>query len=182
MKITGICGSLRQDSLNLKILQQAANYLGARATISIFTCGDIPHYNGDLDKELKPETVLKLSREIQETDGILIASPEYNYSIPGPLKNTLDWVSRPAYKSVLAGKPVAILSASSGPAGGARLQQHLRDVLNATLSPVVPAKPFLVPGAPDKFDDEGKLKDQAVIEQLEKYLDEFVSWIEKLSS
>ncbi|MBW1637287.1 MAG: NAD(P)H-dependent oxidoreductase, partial [Deltaproteobacteria bacterium] len=129
----------------------------------------------------RPEQVVRFIDAIADCDGVLFASPEYNYSIPGLLKNAIDWASRPAYKSVLAGKPVAIVSASKSPVGGARGQSHLRDILSATLSPVVPSPPFLLPQAADKFNREGILTDSASLQRLERYLKEFTEWISRLS-
>jgi chromate reductase len=135
----------------------------------------------DIDGESKPEPVKQFMDSIADCDGVLFSTPEYNYSIPGLLKNAIDWASRPAYKSVMAGKPVAILSASVSPVGGARVQAHLRDILSATLSPVVPSPPFLLPQIQNKFDKEGELTDSASLQRLERYMEEFVDWVARLA-
>jgi len=181
MKLIGISGSLRKESFNTRILYAAAQCLPGGVTLSIVSCQDLPLYNMDIDGESKPESVKQFMDSIADCDGVLFATPEYNYSIPGLLKNAIDWASRPAYKSVLAGKPVAIVSASKSPVGGARAQSHLRDILSATLSPVVPSPPFLLPGVQNTFDKEGKLTDSASLQRLERYIGEFVDWIIRLA-
>lgn len=100
------------------MLVAAREVLPADVELDIFSLNEIPLYNGDLDGEVKPESVAALKDAISEADGILFASPEYNYSMTGVLKNALDWASRPAYKSVLAGKPVAVISVAKGHVGG----------------------------------------------------------------
>ncbi len=181
MKLIGISGSLRKESFNTKMLHAAASCLPDDVSITVISCGDLPLYNTDIDGDKRPKSVVKFMNSIDGCDGLIFSTPEYNYSIPGLLKNALDWASRPAYKSVLAGKPVAILSASKSPVGGARVQSHLRDILSATLSPVVPSPPFLVPQVQDKFDRAGKLTDSASLQRLERYIGEFVDWVARLA-
>lgn len=181
MNFIGISGSLREGSYNTKLLHAAAKCLPEGVTLSVISYGDVPLYNNDLDKENKPESVARLLRTIRESDGLLIATPEYNYSIPGVLKNSIDWVSRPGYKSVLAGKPAGIISASQSVIGGARVQLHLRDVFSSTLTPVVPSPPFLVPLAQEKFNREGELIDEDTIRRLDRYMKDLVQWVDRLS-
>lgn len=178
MKLLGISGSLRSESLNVKLLHAAEKCLPEGVIFSVISCKDLPLYEKDLDLETKPQAVQHLLQAISQSDCLLIASPEYNYSIPGILKNALDWASRPAYKSVLAGKPTAIVSASGSAVGGARMQVHLRDVLSSTLTPVMQSPPFLVPQAQEKFDEEGNLIDEDIGRRLEKYILDFVTWVE----
>lgn len=182
MKILGISGSLRKDSFNTKLLHEAALLLDEGVAMDFFDCGSLPLYNGDLDKEEKPEAVQRLKQAIEECDGLLIASPEYNYSISGVLKNAIDWASRPAYKSVLAGKPAGIISGSRGVTGGARVHLHLRDVFSSTLTPVVPAPPFMVPQIQEMFDEEGALKDESLKARLKRYINDLTGWVELLQS
>lgn len=180
MKLLGISGSLRNGSFNTALLQAAAKCLPEGVSLHITGLADLPLYNADIDGDKKPAAVRSLQQSIRESDGMLIATPEYNYSIPGVLKNGLDWASRPAYKSVLAGKPVAILSVSGSPVGGARAQVHLRDVLSSTLCSVVPAPHFLVPMAKEKFDEELELTDAETEAKLRRYLEDFALWIGRL--
>lgn len=181
MKLVAISGSIRKESYNTKLLHAAATCLPEGVTVSFVSCGDLPLYNSDLDKEIKPEPVERLLHTLRECDGLVIATPEYNYSIPGVLKNTIDWASRPGYKSVLAGKPTGIISAAKGVVGGARVQLHLRDVFSSTLTPVVPSPPFLVPLAQNKFNQEGELVDKDTIQGLNRYMKDLVAWVERLT-
>ena len=178
MKVLAISGSLRKDSYNTRLLEAAEEVIGDRADIESFDIGKIPHYHGDQDGETKPQAVQELLDAIASADGLLIATPEYNYSLPGVLKNAIDWASRPAYKSVLKGKPTAILSASISATGGVRAQVHLRDILAGTLTPVLHAPDFLVPTAQDKFDETGKLTDEATQKMLERRMGDFLGWVE----
>ncbi len=181
MKLIGISGSIREKSYNTMLLNAAFECLPKGVTMSVVDCGDIPLYNGDLDGEVKPESVARLLAALGDSDGLLIATPEYNYSIPGVLKNAIDWASRPGYKSVLAKKPAAIVSAAKSAVGGARVQLHLRDVFSATLTPVVPSPPFLLPLAQEKFDKEGRLVDEDSQHRLDRYVKEFIAWAELLT-
>jgi chromate reductase len=181
MKILGISGSLRKGSYNTGLLEATLQLLPEGVEMTLVGCGDIPLYNKDLDTTEKPEAVRHLLQAIRQADGILFATPEYNYSFSGVLKNAIDWASRPAYKSVLAGKPVAIVSASQGPIGGARAQAHLHHVLSATLSPVVPAPALVVSLAQNKFDGNGVLIDEDTKGRLAGYLGDFIAWINRLA-
>ena len=147
MKIVGIAGSLRRESWNRKLLHAAVDLAPDGMRIEIFDLADIPLYNGDLDGDEKPAPVVALKRAIGEADGLLVASPEYNYAIPGVLKNALDWASRPAFRSELAGKPSAVMGASPGAAGTVRAQADVRRVLLACLSRVLPYADVAVPTA-----------------------------------
>ena len=179
MKIIGISGSLREGSFNTRLLRCAQSLFPTDVDLDIFNISDIPLYNGDLDGETKPEAVHALLNSLAECDGLLLATPEYNYSISGVLKNVIDWASRPAYQSVLANKPAAIVSASKGPAGGARAQSQLRHVLGATLTVVYPSREYLLPGAGNAFDELGQLKEEDNRRRLERYLLGFCEWAAK---
>ena len=176
VNILGICGSIRKESHNRKLLQAAQKLLPEGVGMQYFDCGDLPLYNGDLDGKQKPEPVARLLEIIRNCDALLIASPEYNYSIPGVLKNAIDWASRPAYQSVLAYKPAAIISSSISFVGGARMQSHLRQVLNSTLTRIYPAPEFIVPQIQNKFDADANLVDQETAGRLKKYISGFVIW------
>jgi chromate reductase len=180
MKILGISGSLRQGSLNTLLLQEAGRSLPDSARFSIASIADLPLYNEDLDGESQPSSVVALRQVVAEADALIIASPEYNYSIPGGLKNALDWLSRPAYKSPLAHKPVALVSASKSPVGGARVQGHLKQVLLAVLSEVYPAPEFLLASAHEAFDDKGYLKEQRHRDSLARLTTEFYAWSKRV--
>lgn len=181
MNILGICGSLRKASFNRKLLLAAAACLPEGVRMETFNCGDLPLYNADLDGEHKPEPVIRLLNAVRDSDALLFATPEYNFSIPGLLKNALDWASRPAYASVMVHKPTGIISGSIGTVGGARMQQHLKQVLGSTMARIYPSPEFLVPQVQDKFDAGGALKNPEVAEQLKKYISGFVIWAGRVS-
>ena len=151
-------------------------------TIEIFELNDIPLYNADLDDdERRPEAVHHLKRVIGEADALLIATPEYNHTVPGVLQNTIDWVSRPGMKSPLAGKPVAIMGASPGAVGTARAQQQLKTVLLSTLALLLPHPGVLVAKAREKFGPDGELTDTATREFLASFLRDLERWVGRLS-
>ena len=181
MKLLGMSGSLRRGSFNTGLLEAGCTLLPEGVEMTLFHCGEIPLYNKDLDTEKKPDSVSQMLQAIRYADGLVLACPEYNYSISGVLKNALDWASRPAYTSVLANKPVAVVCASQGPVGGARAHAHLCQVLAATLSPVVPSPPFLVAMAPEKFSGDGIYTDEEGKRRLARYLGDFVTWVRRLT-
>src|SRR5690348_9795642 len=111
-RILGIVGSLRRDSYSGAVLRGLQASVGERAHVEAFPLANVPMYNADLDGENKPEPVVALKNAIRDCDGLVIVSPEYNYGVPGVLKNALDWASRPAYQSVLKAKPVLIIANS----------------------------------------------------------------------
>jgi chromate reductase len=132
MRVLGISGSLRGDSHNSALLRAAAERLPAGAELIPFErLGEIPPYNEDVEVGSVPEVVRDLREAIRGADAVLIATPEYNHSIPGQLKNALDWASRPAGKSALSGKPAATIGASTGMFGAVWAQAELRKVLGA---------------------------------------------------
>lgn len=177
MNILGICGSLRKASFNRLLLKASARCVEeSGSTLTTFDLSGIPLYNADIDGEKKPERVASLIEAIKNSDGIIIASPEYNYSLSGVLKNAIDWASRPAFKSVLAGKPCLILSASMSPTGGARGQAHLRNILAGTLTPVYRAPDYLLPSARDAFDSDGQLINDQASERLVRQIKGFMKW------
>ena len=179
MQIAAICGSLREDSFNKKILEAVLHYLPEGVTCTSLSVNDLPLYSQDIDGEEKPDSVVRFKEGIAQCDALLFVTPEYNYSIPGVLKNAIDWASRPAYKSVLAHKPAAIISASKSPIGGARVQADLRQVFSATLTPVVMAPPLTIGQVHTVFDSAGKIVDSNVVARLERYIADFVAWAEK---
>lgn len=177
MKLLGISGSLRQASYNTRLLELARNCLPSEIDFLLYTCGNLPLYNQDLDGAEKPAAVIELLELVSSADGLLIATPEYNYGIPGVLKNALDWASRPAFQSVLKDRPTAVMSASMSALGGIRSQIHLKQVLGGTLTPIFPAADFFIPTAHKVFSAEDKLNDPALEERLQHYLRDFVIWI-----
>ena len=178
MKIAGICGSLRDGSFNARLLRLALDMADqAGATVKNVTISGIPLYNQDRDADDKPDSVVALIEAISAADGLLFATPEYNYSISGVLKNAIDWASRPAFDASLTHKPCGIISASMSAIGGARAQVHLRDILSGTLSPVYPAPDFLLASAHRMVDDRGNLTDSATRDRLSDYVRGYLQWV-----
>ena len=168
MKVLGISGSLRRDSYNTKLLRAAEELLPAGVEYERWDgLKDIPPFNEDDDFEPAPAAVTELRNAIGEADAVLIATPEYNSSIPGVLKNALDWVSRPIVTNTLRNKPVAVVGASTGAFGAVWAQGELRKVLGAIGARVVDAE-VAVGHAPTRFDEDGRLEDESLQEQLEE--------------
>lgn len=168
-RILGIAGSLRRQSWNRAALEAARDLLPPGVVLQIFDLAGIPLFNED--EEDAPESrVLDLRDAVRAADGILIATPEYNYSIPGVLKNAIDWASRPYGRSAWQGKPAAILSASTGALGGIRAQYHLRQVLVSQDMKVVAQPEVVIGNAPGRFDATGRLTDPVTRDLLSRQL------------
>jgi chromate reductase len=172
LNILGVSGSLRAGSFNTALLHNAQKHAPTGMTVSVYEgLADLPHYNADLDNdEDLPESVARLRLAIADADGLLIATPEYNYSIPGGLKNLLDWASRPAASSVLRHKHIAIAGATPGQFGTVRAQLALRQVFLWTHSHVVIKPELLLFGAAQRFDEGGNLTDETTIDLLRELL------------
>jgi chromate reductase len=160
MKILGISGSLRKGSYNSMALRAAQKLAPAGTTIDIADISTIPLYNDDVRTAGEPEAVTALKAQVRAADAVLIATPEYNFSIPGVLKNTLDWLSRPPEPPV-DGKVVAIMGASPGPVGTARVQYDLRKVLVFMNAFTVNKPEVFISFAQNKFNAQGELTDEA---------------------
>jgi len=181
MKILGISGSLKRASLNTLLLKNVELILPDTSTLEILRLDDIILYNEDLDNEQRPKAINAFLNSIQNADALLFATPEYNHSIPGVLKNAIDWASRPAFASPLKNKPCAIVTAAASPVGGARAQSDLKNVLSSTLSPIYPSVEYLLPTATEKFDASGKLIDETAHRRLHRYILGFMEWASKLN-
>jgi chromate reductase, NAD(P)H dehydrogenase (quinone) len=167
MTLLGICGSLRKKSLNRALLAALAETLPVDSTLVMFEgLGDIPPFNSDLPEE--PIAVAALKSAIRSAHGLVIATPEYIYSVPGVLKNALDWASRPQ-PSPLRGKAVGIVGCSLGMSGSMRAQYHLRQILVYSDSPTLNQPEILIPRAHERFDQEGKLTDDSTRELMRKF-------------
>lgn len=181
LRILGIPGSLRQRSFNTGLLRAAQGMTPIGAEIEIARLDDIPLYNGDVEAEGVPDGVRRLARKIGEADAILIACPEYNYSIPGVLKNAIDWTSRPSVNNPWRQKPVGLIGASGGQFGTVRAQLHLRQILGSMIEAYVMVKPeFYVNHSSQKFDQEGNPRDDDVRERLEAFVGAFVDWTHRV--
>lgn len=179
-KILAIAGSLRSGSFNRSLLNAAIALAPAGIEAETFDIDGFPLYNEDVRINQPPEIVSKFKEKIRAADGLLIATPEYNHSIPGVLKNAIDWASRPPEDYPFTGKPVAIMGASTGVAGSLRAQLHLRQVL--FMSNDMRAPEIIVNFAGQKFDSEGNLTDELTAQLLTKFMASFEKWIMKIKS
>jgi chromate reductase, NAD(P)H dehydrogenase (quinone) len=173
--ILGFAGSLRKDSYNRAILRAAASLVPGDAELSIFDLEGIPPFNQDLEKE-PPEKVKDFKAKIRSAEAILISTPEYNYSIPGVLKNSIDWVSRPYGDNPLEGKPVAVMGASIGMVGTARAQYHLRQCFVFLNMYPLNRPEVMVPFAHEKIDKDGRVTDPKTLELIRELLVSLVDW------
>ncbi|WP_322894279.1 MULTISPECIES: NAD(P)H-dependent oxidoreductase [unclassified Yoonia] len=149
-QILGIAGSLRAASSSKAVLRTVLDSLPKGVPQATADIGTIPHYNADHDGGAATADFVA---QITNADGLIFVTPEYNYSIPGVLKNAIDWASRPAYASVFVDKPCLIISVSAGALGGVRAQAHLKYILNGMLARVHPGQEIVVPHAPKKLVD-----------------------------
>ena len=175
MRVLGISGSLRSGSLNSALLRAAAERLPAGAELIEFErLREVPPYDEDVELDGTPTMVEELRQAVRSADAVLIATPEYNHSIPGQLKNALDWVSRPAGKSAMNGKPAAAIGASTGMFGAVWAQAELRKVLGALGGRVVEAE-LPIGHAKELLDGERLELSPQQSEQLEEILGELIS-------
>ena len=176
VSVLGICGSVRKASTNRALLRAVGDVLPAGATLAILDSIELPIFNSDL---ADPLAVVALKDAIATVDGVVFAVPEYNYSIPGGLKNALDWVSRPPASSPMRGKPVGIVGAATGMSGTIRAQMHLRQMLVYSDTPVMNQPEVLIPRAHERFDSEGRLVDDSTRQLLARFASAFVAFIAK---
>lgn len=177
-RVAGIAGSLREGSLNKGLLRAAVELAPAGMEIIIYTrLGDIPPYNDDVFTKGDPEPVADFKAAISGADAILISTPEYNYGVPGVLKNAIDWASRPAGKSVLNRKAAAIMGCSPGLGGTIRAQHALRQSFVFTETHAMLQPEIKIPSAAPLFDASGNLTDETTRQYIKKFLDAFVVWI-----
>ncbi len=156
--LLGICGSQRKSSINRALLAAIAEALPASATMAMWDSLEFPIFNSDL---AEPPGITELRHAIAGADGVVFAVPEYNYSIPGGLKNALDWISSPPARSPLRGKPSGIVGATSGMSGTIRAQLHMRQILLFSDSQVLSQPEVLIPRAHERFDAECRLTDES---------------------
>jgi chromate reductase, NAD(P)H dehydrogenase (quinone) len=179
VRILGIPGSLRKASFNRAALRAAQELLPPDASLEIFDLEGIPPFSEDDERSLPPR-VAGLKARIREADAILIATPEYNYSVPGVLKNAIDWASRPYGDSAWEGKPVAIMGASVGATGTARAQYHLRQTFVFLNMHPLNRPEVMISNAAQRFDADGRLVDPTSRSRVEQLLKELVVWSRRL--
>lgn len=182
LRLVGIAGSLRTGSLNRALLEAARGLTPQGVEIVPFDLSPIPMYNEDLDNdERRPEPVVRLKEAIFRADGVLLVSPEYNYGVPGVLKNTLDWASRPGFRSPMAGKPVGMMGASKGASGTMRGQEQLKLTLLGMGAQVFPHPGVAVSRAQERFNPGGELTDGDTRDFVGDYLEALSKWIRKVA-
>src|SRR5215213_10034214 len=179
MVILGIAGSLRQESFNRSLLRAASELVPEGATIETFDIAGIPGFNQDEEANPHPK-VAELKQRIRNADAILFVTPEYNYSVPGVLKNAIDAASRPYGDSAWTGKPVAIMGATVGTLGTARAQYHLRQMFVFLNMYAVNQPEVMVSKAQQRFDENGKLTDETSKKLIVQLLEELVNWTRRL--
>lgn len=174
LKILGIVGSLRKDSYNRFALKAAQARVPDGAELDLIELHDLPVFNQDIES-MPPDSVRAFKQRILAADAILFGTPEYNYSVPGVLKNAIDWATRPYGDNVWQGKPAAIMGASIGSLGTARAQYHLRQILVALDMPVVGQPEVMIGNAAQRFDPDGRLTDESTGQHIRKLLEALVA-------
>ncbi len=177
MKILGIGGTLRKGSYSKALLLEAQKLAPEGVVIEITEIGDFPLYNPDIPM---PDNIQKFKQSIKEADAIVFSTAEYNYSVPGALKNAIDWGSRPYGDNSWEGKPAAIMSESTGIISGSRAQYHLRQMMVYLNVHILNKPEMMVPNAKEKFDEQGNLTDEHTKEKIKELLEALVKWAEKL--
>ena len=179
IRILGIAGSLRRESYNRAALRAATQLVPEGATIEVFELDGLPGFSQD-EEQNPPAKVVELKRRIREADAILIVTPEYNYSVPGVLKNAIDWASRPYGDSAWNGKPAAIMGASIGAIGTARAQYHLRQMMVFLNMFPINQPEVMIGNAQDRFDSQGNLTDDTTKDLIRQLLQNLMEWTRRL--
>ena len=181
VSILGIAGSLRKGSYNRSALRAAVKLISAESTLDTFDLDGIPPFNQDHERE-PPSAVREFKAALKAADAILIVTPEYNYSVPGVLKNAIDWASRPYSDNAWDGKPVGIMGASMGMLGTGRAQYHLRQMFVFLNMFPLNQPEVMIAHVGDKFDEQGNLKDAATREKIRALLEALVDWTRRLKT
>lgn len=177
MQFLLLSGSFHSRSKSLALIEAIRALLPDHAC-SVPSLAELPFYSEDLNRD-KPAHVQAFLAQVAASEAVICVTPEYNHSIPAVLKNAIDWASRPAFASALKGKPVMIVTQANSPVGGARVQAHLKLVLDSTLSLNHPAHEMLISGVDSIFDAEMKLVDEAVQRRLRRHLDDFLQFVQR---
>lgn len=178
LQIVAFAGSLRKGSFNRLLLTNAQRLAPEGMSIDIFDLGGIPPYNMDLEPNF-PAAVVEFKEKVKAADGLIIATPEHNFGVPGILKNALDWASRPPTEKIFDDKPVIVQSASPGWAGGLRAQMHLRPVLAYFPMRQMFFPEMIVGGCKSKFNEAGELTDELAIKNMTNQLAAFAEFVTK---
>ncbi|HEY6122487.1 MAG TPA: NAD(P)H-dependent oxidoreductase [Pyrinomonadaceae bacterium] len=178
--ILGIAGSLRRQSYNRATLRAAQQLVPSAARIDTFEINDLPGFSED-DEKNPPPRIVEFKKLIRAADAILFVTPEYNYSVPGVLKNAIDWASRPYGDSAWTGKPVAIMGASVGMFGTARAQYHLRQMFVFLNMFPVNQPEVMIAKAAERFDADGNLTHENTRKLIQQQLQQLIDWTKKLA-
>ncbi|HKH82528.1 MAG TPA: NAD(P)H-dependent oxidoreductase [Gemmatimonadales bacterium] len=178
-RVVAFAGSLRRGSFNSALIRAARDLAPEGMSIELIEIGGLPFYNADLEAEGDPATVAAFKSSVEQADGVLIATPEYNDGIPAVLTNAIDWGSRLPVRAPLTGLPVAIMGASPSQVGTARGQMHLRQILGHIRARVLPPPEVLVARAHERFDKDLRLTDHGTQRVLVDLLQRFSRWIER---
>jgi chromate reductase len=178
-RILGFVGSLRKGSYNKALMRAALELLPENVELEVFDLSEIPPFNQD-DERQPPQAVREFKAKVRAADAILIASPEYNYSVPGVLKNAIDWASRPYGDNAFEGKPVAVMSASIGSLGGARAQYHLRQSFVYLNMYPINRPEVMMPFAQDNVDADGNVTNEQTRKLIRELLEALVRWMQRL--
>lgn len=177
-KVAVVVGSVHRNSLNRKLAVALARLAAPKLDLQIVEIGDLPYYDAELEASL-PASVAHFRSAIAAADAVLVVTPEYNRSIPGVLKNAIDWGSRPYGKGVWIGKPAAIMGATPGATGTAAAQQHLRTLMGVVDTALMGQPEAYITLKPDSFDADGNLADESMRGFLTMFLDRFAAWIRR---
>jgi chromate reductase len=180
LKVLGIAGSLRAGSFNRALLRAAQELAPPGMEVTAFDLAPIPLYNGDVEAKGDPEPVAAWKAAIRQADALLFVTPEYNFGVPGVLKNAIDWASRPPRGSALQGKPAAIMGATPGMGGTGRAQMQLRQAFVFTQTYALLSPEVLVARAQEKFDAQGRLTDEKTRQFVGQLLQALADWTRRL--
>lgn len=173
LKITAICGSLRTHSYSRVVLRSISKLLPNGTAFSEVNIGELPHYNEDLDGAQSPKSVQNARDLVSQSDAVILITPEFNHGLPGVLKNTLDWLSRPAFSSCFINKPVMFATISPGALGGVRAQYQLRETLASMLCQLYPLKEIVIPHIHNKIEND-HLVDESTLSFMQSSIDSFL--------
>ena len=176
LNLIGFAGSLRKGSFNKALLHNAQDMAPEGVNIDILEIDKVPYFNEDVESADFPDAATELKNKIENADGAIIATPEYNRSVPGVLKNTIDWTSRPYGENSWVGQPVLVLGASIGPISTAIAQSHLKHSMLYLDCHVLGQPEFYLGNAHDKFNDDGKLTDEETRDFLSQTLNTFIDF------
>lgn len=178
IKIIGIIGSLRKNSFNKTLMETAKKLAPENVEIEILDIANIPLFNQD---QIRPNSVIEIRKKIEKADGILFATPEYNYSVSGVLKNAIDWVSYPIYENSFDKKPVGIMSASIGMFGGSRAQYHLRQIL-VSLNTYTMGKPEIMVTLASQKIKNNKITDKETNQKIKDFIWALANWVKRFKN